>query len=147
MMLNILNKREATEDEILAVRELSDKLGGLALTIDIIAKQIRTCKSFKSIRDFLPCYDEHRRTLHRRPKRGIIDPYYAKGIDAVWKTAFELLTTEAAHLISLFCFMAPEGILQWILEQKDETLPGWEFLSGSEKYLPRAPFIKTEING
>ncbi|KAI9671547.1 MAG: hypothetical protein M1817_003599 [Caeruleum heppii] len=135
LMLKILNRTDAGLDEVLAARELSAKLGGLALAIDIIAKQIKVRKRFKSVREFLPYYDEHRRMLQKRPKRGIFDPYYAKDIDTVWQTAFEHLTPDAAHLMALFCFLAPEAIPQWLMESKGDLPEPWCFLSDPERYL------------
>ena len=139
LIMNIMNRKISTEDEVLAAHELSKKLGGLALAIDIVAKQIKTRKRFKTIRDFLPYYDQHRRTLHKRPKIGIFDPYYSKDIDTVWQTAFENLPPDSAHLMSLFCFTAPEGIPQWILEPKGEMPPGWEFMSDPDEYVMCGP--------
>ncbi|KAL8647404.1 MAG: hypothetical protein Q9210_005582 [Variospora velana] len=54
LIINIMNRKNASEDENLAAHELSEKLGGLALAIDIVTKQIKTRKRFKTIRDFLP---------------------------------------------------------------------------------------------
>ncbi|KAL8896037.1 MAG: hypothetical protein Q9207_007903 [Kuettlingeria erythrocarpa] len=134
LIMNIMNRKNASEDENLAAHELSEKLGGLALAIDIVAKQIKTRKRFKTIRDFLPYYEQHYRTLHKRPKIGIFDPYYSKDIDTVWQTAFEHLEPDAARLMSLFCFMAPEGIPQWVLEPKGDVPTGWEFLKDPENF-------------
>ena len=134
LIMNITNREISTEDEILAARELSDKLGGLALAIDIIAKQIKTSERFKTIRDFLPYYDQHHRALHQRPEIGLLDPYYSKDIDNVWRAAFKNLTSAATQLMSLFCFTAPEGIPEWILQPKGEMLPGWKFMSDSDEY-------------
>jgi hypothetical protein len=131
LMLQILNWQDISLDEVEASRDLSEKLGGLALVLDIIAKQVRTRK--KSIREFLPYYDEHHRTLHKRPKRGIIDPYYDKDLLTVWRPAFEDLSLDSAKLISLLCFVAPESIPQWLLIQ-EMTLPEeWMFLSNPEE--------------
>ena len=137
--MSIMNRNASTEDEVLAATELSEKLGGLALAIDIVAKQIQTRKRFKTIRDFLPYYDQHHRVLHKRPKTGIFDPYYSKDIDTIWQTAFENLSPDAAHLMSLFCFTAPEGIPQWILEPKVEMPQGWQFMSDPDEYVMRIP--------
>ncbi|KAL9039792.1 MAG: hypothetical protein Q9214_004731 [Letrouitia sp. 1 TL-2023] len=130
LVLRILNRKNISQDEVSAAQELSEKLGGLALLVDIVAKQIKMTKRFKNIRDFLTHYEEHYRDLNKRPRLGIVDPYYSKDGDTVWQTAFKTLGTNAARLLSLFCFVAPEGIPQWLLEQKDVNLPpGWEFLS------------------
>ena len=97
---------------VLAAHEVSDKLGGLALAIDIVTNQIKASGRFKSVRDFLPYYDQHRHALYQRPRMGILDPYYSKDIDTIWQTAFENLPPGAAHLMSLLGFAAPEGILK-----------------------------------
>lgn len=41
LIMNIMNRKFSTEDEVWAANELSEKLGGLALAIDIIAEQIQ----------------------------------------------------------------------------------------------------------
>lgn len=135
LIMNIMNRKNASEDESLAAQELSEKLGGLALAIDVVAKQIKIRRRFETIRDFLPYYEQHYRTLHKRPKIGIFDPYYSKDIDTLWQTAFEHLEPDASRLMSLFCFMAPEGIPQWVLEPKCDVPTGWEFLKDPEKYV------------
>ena len=135
LVLNIVNRKNADEDEDLAAHELSEKLGGLALAIDIVAEQINTPKRFKTIREFLPYYDQHYRDLHKRPKIGVFDPYYSKDIHTVWQTAFDHLQADAAWLMSLFCFMVPEDIPQCILEPKSDMSQEWKFLSNPEEYV------------
>ncbi|KAL9009768.1 MAG: hypothetical protein Q9173_005235 [Seirophora scorigena] len=57
LIMNIMSKENASKDGHLAAHELSEKLGGLALAIDIVAKQIKIRRRFRTIRDCLPYYD------------------------------------------------------------------------------------------
>lgn len=66
---------------------------------------------------------------------GSFDPYYSKDIDTVWQTAFEHLEPDATRLMSLFRFMSPEGIPQWVLEPKGDVPSGWDFLKNPETYM------------
>ncbi|KAL9612957.1 MAG: hypothetical protein Q9167_002486 [Letrouitia subvulpina] len=75
-ILRILNRKNISQDDVSAAQELSEKLGGLALLLDIVAKRIKVTKRFKNVRDFLPYYEEHYRVLNKR--LGIVDPYYSK---------------------------------------------------------------------
>ena len=136
LILKIVSKKDPVEDEIAAARELSGKLGGLALAIDIVAKQIKTRKRFRIIREFLPYYDQHRTSLYKQPRIAIFDPYYTKGIDTVRLAAFDNLPPEAALLMSLLCFMAPDGVSQWVLQPEHHILlpQGWDFLLGFDGY-------------
>lgn len=49
LIMDIMKRKISTEDEVLATHELSEKLGGLALSIDIVTKQIKTRKRFNTI--------------------------------------------------------------------------------------------------
>lgn len=136
LMIQIIGRSSPTDDEREAAVELSDKLGGLALGVDILAKQIRTSKRFKTIRDFLPYFYSHRRDLLSKPNRKGFNPYYSKDVQTVWNTAFDSLddisSRTAACLLSLLCFLAPEGIPQWALDSKEQLPQAWQFLK-SEK--------------
>ncbi len=128
LILRILN-RDITPEERASSLQLSDKLGGLALALDLIAKQIRFRR--KTITQFLPDYEKAYQVLHRAPKRGIPNSYYSKDLETVWKTQFDDLTVEAAALISIFCYFAPEAIPTSILQGFDEAPSGYLFLKDS----------------
>ena len=132
LMMQIIGRSSPTEDERAAAAELSDTLGGLALGVDIVAKQIRTSKRFKSVRDFLPYFYGNRRDMLQKPKRSGFDIYYSKDLDTVWTTAFvrigEGFELPEARLLSLLCYLAPEGIPQWVLESKEDLPNTWQFL-------------------
>jgi hypothetical protein len=108
LLLKIIGQDDPSEDEKKCALELSERLGGLALAIDIIGRQIKVPK--KSLAQFLPFYDENRVLLKRQPPRGITNQYYSMDLDTVWKTAFLSLTENAANLLRLICFVAPDDI-------------------------------------
>lgn len=43
--------------------------------------------------------------------------------------------------MSLFCFTAPEGIPQWLLEPKGEMPSGWDLMSDPDDFDD----VKTEL--
>jgi hypothetical protein len=114
LILRILSREEKEGDDEQCASELSEKLGGLALAIDMMAKQIRTRK--KTIKQFKLYYDEHHKILHKLPKRGIYNPYYSKGLDTVWNTAFENLEENPQSFMALLTYFAPESIPQKLWE-------------------------------
>jgi hypothetical protein len=130
LILRILNKGDPSEEEVNASTCLAQKLGGLALALDIAAKQMIARK--KPLQEFLPYYDQHQRTALKRTKR-IYNPYYDKDLDTLWDTAFESLSPHAARMLSLICFMAPDNIPSSLLEQEVELPPDWKFLSDPDE--------------
>ncbi|KAF1957122.1 TPR-like protein [Byssothecium circinans] len=138
LMMQIIGRNNPTQDERIAAVELSDRLGGLALGVDIVAKQIRTSKRFKSVKDFLPHFYEDRCELLKKPKRSGFNIYYSKDLDTIWNTAFvsleEASQSTAARLLSLLCYLAPEGIPQWVLETKEQVPEEWQFFGSVTKF-------------
>lgn len=110
--------------------ELAERLGGLALALDIMGKQIRTRK--KTIEEFLDFYNEHRRLLNKQPKRGIRNQYYWKDLDTVWETSFLSLSQIAANLLCLICFVAPEDIPDTLFTRGQNLPPHYRFLADPE---------------
>lgn len=143
LILQILNKSAVGPEETEATNRLSEQLGGLALAIDIIAKNIKTLRRFKSVVNSLPHYEQNRRTIHKRPRRGIRDITYSKDLRTVWRTAFQSLdpaenedaNPNTARLIKLLCFVAPEAIPQWLFQAKvSEYQKEWEFLHDDTRF-------------
>jgi NB-ARC domain len=124
--------RDVTLEERESSLELSEKLGGLPLALDMMAKQVRARR--KTVTQFLPYYERNRKLLYKNTRRGIASPYYSKDLETVWKTAFENLGASGAGLMSLLCFFAPDGIPVSVLEASTEPLVGYEFLRMSEEY-------------
>ena len=143
LILQILNKSDMSTEETEATHNLSEQLGGLPLAIDIIAKNIKSSRRFRSVTEFLPYYERNRRTLHKRPKRDIRDITYSKDLETVWQTAFQSLdpienkdaNPDAARLIQLLCFVAPEAIPQWLFQTEVANYPKeWEFLRDDTRF-------------
>ena len=130
LILNILGKKHPSAKEIELSQELSGRLGGLALALNLMAKQMQVRK--KPLELFLPYYEAHRRSLVKRNKRGIHDPYYDKDLDTVSSASFENLSEDAAVLMSLLCFTAPDAIPTSLLSAHDHMLPRYEFLGDEE---------------
>ncbi|KAK0710559.1 hypothetical protein B0T21DRAFT_297995 [Apiosordaria backusii] len=112
MIHRILNKRSAPWSQLErdATNRLSSKLGGLALAIDIVAKQIKLSQRFKSVAEYVPYYEQNQEATMKRPKRGGGDPWYPRDLHNLWQPAFDNLSEDAAELMGILCFLGPEAI-------------------------------------
>lgn len=63
MILHILNKKDVSEQDTQAISEISKRLGGLALAIDVVAKNIKFSHRFKSISEFLPYLERNQQSV------------------------------------------------------------------------------------
>ena len=157
MIHKILSKRSAPESggqlEEDATNQLSFRLGGLPLAIDIIAKQIKPSRGFKSVADYLTYYEENQELALKRQKRGDEDLWYSRDLHDLWQPAFDNLSGDAAELMGLLSFMGPEAIPSFLLQGKDwcKLRPHWEFLEDEERrVLPyQATIVKpsTPLSG
>ncbi|KAJ5959309.1 Tetratricopeptide-like helical [Penicillium vulpinum] len=118
--------------EIEAAQELSSMLGGLALAIDITAKQIFVKK--KTMRQFLPYFKKNKQSLRVPPRYASRNPYYNENLVTVWQTAFDSLTKESGQLLALMCFFAPDDIPSDIIHTTEQIPGTWDFLSDLDGY-------------
>lgn len=142
LLLKILNKCDASLEEVNAAKALSEKLGGLPLAIDVIGKNIRAARKFKTIADFLPFYEKNQHALRKRSERGMRDVTYSKDLATVWETAFESLNYEVNNnanpdtvkLMLLLCLVGPGAIPQWLFQVPISVYPEeWKFLNNNTR--------------
>lgn len=141
LILQILDKTPASvkRDEMQATRTLSEQLGGLALAVDIVARNMKTSHRFKSVVDFLSYYEKNRLSMDKRKVPHGLG--YTKDLDTAWEIAFASLDTEvqpeadAAKLLRLLCFMAPEAIPE--LFQPEELMfpEEWSLLNDGGRFV------------
>lgn len=131
LMLKLMGKVEAGAEETEAARELAKRTGGLAIALDILAKQVFMRKMM--LTDFLKKYNEHRKKLLVRPKRGAKDPYYSEDVSTIWSTAFESMSKNSGRLLSLLCYTAPDDIPQKLLSPDGINGLEWPFLLDFEE--------------
>lgn len=86
-LLNNVGQRATTDADLDIAKQLSNQLGGLALALEIIGKQIKARRT--TVEKFLPFYNRNRQVMNKKLKRGPKNPYYDKDIETVWKTAFD----------------------------------------------------------
>lgn len=123
------NSNEQAEQD--AAREFSILLGGLAIALDVLAKQVFVRK--RTLSRFLSIYNKQRRLPLKRPERGAKDVYYSLDVTTIWVTAFEGLTPNGAKLLSWLSFVAPEDIPQ-ALFCPDDTLPNvWSIFTDEDE--------------
>lgn len=75
MILRILNKKFLSESESKAESNISTKLGGLILAIDIVAEQIKMSCRFRSIAEFLLYFEQKCIFALKRPERRALNPW------------------------------------------------------------------------
>ena len=133
LMLQQLGKTDCSEEETAAARALAVCVGGLAIAVDILSKQIYMHK--RTIAQFRTMYDEYRNRLLRRPTRGAKDPYYDKDVSSIWSTAFASMSENSARLLSLLCYTAPDEIPEQMLNPADADRLPWSFLQNDFEYV------------
>jgi len=132
LLLTLANKRNSGADDIAAAAELSEMLGGLALAIDITARQIFVKK--KSMQKFLPYFIKNKQSLRMPPRYAARNPYYNQSLVTVWQTAFNTLDENSAHLLGLICFFAPDNIPRDIINRPTQVPGTWPFLTDTAEY-------------
>ncbi|KAM0421250.1 hypothetical protein ACHAPT_010972 [Fusarium lateritium] len=122
LMLQILKKPNAMPEEVEAARSLSEQLGGLALAIDIIAKNIKVSRKFKTVTDFLS---------------------YS------FETPKPTINPDATRLMEVLCFLGPEGNPQDMLQdQFIKSSKEWqEEARFEDAKLHLTELSLTELNG
>ena len=132
LLLRLAGKRKADDGDIAAAEALSEMLGGLALAIDITARQIFVKK--KSMKQFLPYFVKNKQSLRVPPRYAARNPYYNDTLVTVWQTAFDSLDKDSSHLLGLICFFAPDAIPRDIINSPTHISETWPFLTQTVEY-------------
>ena len=142
--LKILSKSNASLEEVNAANTLSEKLGGLPLATDVIGKNIKAARKFKTATDFLPFYKKSHQALGKRSNPGIRDVTYSKDLAIVWETVVESLNCgvndntnpDAANMMLLLCLVGPGAIPQWLFQVPSSIYPEeWEFFNNYSRLV------------
>jgi hypothetical protein len=126
-LLKMVAQRATTPADLDIAKQLSDRLGGLALALEIIGKQIKARKT--TVEYFLPFYNRNRQAMNKEPKRGAKNPYYDKDIETVWETSFINLGPEASKFLMLLCLLAPTDVPEGIFTQGKDLPEDYLFLN------------------
>lgn len=126
-LLKMVAQRATTPADLDIAKQLSDRLGGLALALEIIGKQIKARKT--TVENFLPFYIRNRQAMNKEPKRGPKNPYYDKDIETVWETSFINLGPEASKFLMLLCLLAPTDVPEGIFTQGKDLPEDYIFLN------------------
>jgi hypothetical protein len=126
-LLKMVAQRATTPADLDIAKQLSDRLGGLALALEIIGKQIKARKT--TVEYFLPFYNRNRQAMNKEPKRGAKNPYYDKDIETVWETSFTNLGPEASKFLMLLCLLAPTDVPEGIFTQGKDLPEDYLFLN------------------
>ncbi len=122
--------QHSQSDDVLST-QISETLGGHALTIDVMARHMRTRK--KTLEQFLNAYTQNPRSLHKRPRRRIVNKYYDKDddLESLWAIAFSQLEPLTAVVFGILCMLAPNRVPVDIF-LKSRTMPSLQGLDLSE---------------
>ena len=108
LLLRELGLSQYTIHDLQLAEEFSKTLGGHALAIDLMARNMRARK--KNLEQFIHSYRENPRTLHKNLKRGIRNIYYEKDLASMWLIAFSRLDRLSARLFAIICMLAPGNL-------------------------------------
>jgi hypothetical protein len=126
-LLKMVAQRATTSADLDIAKQLSKRLGGLALALEIIGKQIKARKT--TLEHFSPFYNRNRQAMNKEPKRGPKNPYYDKDIETVWETSFINLSPEASKFLMLLCLLAPTDIPEGIFGLGKDLPEDYTFLN------------------
>jgi hypothetical protein len=142
LLLKLAKKRNPNEAEIEAAEELAGLLGGLALALDVTARQILEKK--KTVRRFLDYYkDKENHPALRRPPIRIRNLAYPRNLDTLWHAAFMNISEDAGRILSLTCFYAPDNIPRELWSRKIFHTESWRFLEQKLAYGTTLPLPST----
>ena len=88
LLMDLIGRGSYSVSEKEAAGKLSDRLGGLALALAVMASQVRL--ELKSIAEFLDLYEKHRHRLNKE-RRGI-ESSSDRSLTSCWSTASESLS-------------------------------------------------------
>ncbi|KAI1271208.1 hypothetical protein F5Y07DRAFT_404632 [Xylaria sp. FL0933] len=93
--------------------ELSDLLGGHAISLNVMARSIKARK--KPLGEFVKAYKENPRSLHKKQKKRIFNipnPYYDKSddLESLWEIPFSELEPDEARVLGIMAVCAPSNI-------------------------------------
>ncbi|KAJ4253831.1 hypothetical protein NW762_010226 [Fusarium torreyae] len=143
MILRHVNRSNYSESEAEAARMLTDRLGGLALALVIMASQIRLRKC--SISAFAQLYARHATKLNQQT--GGIESYYKLSLATCWQTTFDYLTPNASALLGVISQFGPDALPEELFHPSDESkLPqALEFCADDWLYLMESGAWSEEI--
>ncbi|KAJ8130114.1 hypothetical protein O1611_g3512 [Lasiodiplodia mahajangana] len=101
--------------------ELSSLLGGHALTLNVMARNIKARK--KGLREFVQMYKDNPRSLHRKPRRilqGLPNQYYGRDddLESLWAIPFSELQPDESHVFGILAMCGPNNIPSHLLRAK-----------------------------
>jgi hypothetical protein len=120
----------STTDQELS-NSLSETWGGHALTIDVMARNMRARK--KPLKEFSKAYKDNPQSLHKKPRRRIDNPYYDRPDDteSLWKIAFDQLEPLEEQIFGVLSMLGPNDVPAYIFYKVD-SIEGFEDLKGDE---------------
>ncbi|KUJ06621.1 uncharacterized protein LY89DRAFT_790467 [Mollisia scopiformis] len=137
-LMNLLARKNYSEEEIASAETLSSTLGGLPLALNLMGTQIHT--RGKPIKQFLTQYQTNAKRLHDRPREGIQNIYYQHSLRTVWQTSFDPLEADSVVIQGVLTFIRPDDVPEELfVPQEDQALgeeeQGQAYFQDSLRYL------------
>ncbi|OKO93437.1 hypothetical protein PENSUB_12500 [Penicillium subrubescens] len=107
LMLKLLDRGTYSDADRSSSVELADLLGGHALTLDVMARNIVARK--KQLPEFVRVYKEKPRSLHMKPRKKIVNRYYKREDDpeSLWAIPFSQLRSDEAEVLGILSMCGP----------------------------------------
>ncbi len=115
--IDFLLKRTQQDDRA-AANHLAEALGDLPLALEQAGAYLEQAGA--SLAQYLSLFQSHQRQLLRR---GPTSPDYPNTVATTWEIAFQRLPPEAAALLNLSAFLAPDAIPRELVVEGAEGLP------------------------
>lgn len=121
-LLETVGRQDYSASEKEAAVAVVKVLDGLPLALNMMSAQIRLRKL--DIADFLAFYRKYLRHLHKKPKGGLQNPYYAHALDTCWRVSFEPLDDdeECSAIFGVLCFISPEDVPEELFTGSDTDM-------------------------
>lgn len=125
LLLAQIGRSIYSEPEKKAAYQLTERLGGLALALVVMASQIRLRKL--SIASFLRLYEKHGPKLHKETLG--VKSFYKFSLATCWKDDIGYLGANASRLLGVIAHLGPDSLPEDLFHPADDsTLPeGMEF--------------------
>ncbi|WEW60104.1 hypothetical protein PRK78_005589 [Emydomyces testavorans] len=107
-LLQTVQRKAYSDEELRAAEQLTQELGGLALAINMMGMYIR--QSRVNISRFLEIYHDNIKRYHESFPGKRPSVWYRHSLATAWDTAFDALNDQASVLFGILCLLSPDDI-------------------------------------
>ncbi len=118
MVLQQVGRPKYDDSEIEAARQLTNRLGGLALALVVMSSQIRLKRM--TIAKFVNLYEKHAAKLNKE-LRGV-ESYYKFSLATCWQTTFTYLSNNANMLLGIIAYLGSDALPEELFHPADPSV-------------------------